>query len=134
LQFTVLRRERSPMGDWVLHFMDSRAKHFVVCWFSIFFLSSYYFLEFDEFIFSFQDTYNSQLKKRYEDDSLTHPDLNLNLWLEVRSFSGSDRNRVYELSNITTKNLWMTHSALTVGCSQSILSTQILEFTTMLDQ
>jgi hypothetical protein len=36
----------------MLEFMDNRAQHFVVCWFSTIFLS-YYFLEFDEFIFSF---------------------------------------------------------------------------------
>jgi hypothetical protein len=44
------------------------------------------------------------------------------------------KNRVYEFSNITTENLWMTHSILTIGCLQSILSTQSLEFTTLLDQ
>jgi len=34
-------------------FKDSRAQHFVVCWFTIIFFLSYYLLEFDEFIFSF---------------------------------------------------------------------------------
>jgi hypothetical protein len=34
-------------------FVDSRAQHFVVCWFLTIFFLSYYFFEFDEFIFSF---------------------------------------------------------------------------------
>jgi hypothetical protein len=37
----------------VQQFKDSRAQHFVVCWFTIIFFLSYYLLEFDEFIFSF---------------------------------------------------------------------------------
>jgi len=53
---------------------------------------SYYFLEFDEFIFSFQDTYNSRLKEKYEKEPLTHPDLDPDLWLEVGSSGGPDKN------------------------------------------
>jgi hypothetical protein len=78
----------------------------MVCWFSTIFLLSYNFLQFDEFIFSFQDTYNIRSKERYGDDSLTHLDFNLDLWLEVGSSSGLDRNRVYELFNTTVENLW----------------------------
>jgi hypothetical protein len=48
----------------VQQFVNSRAQYFVVCWLSIFFLS-YYFLEFNEFIFYFHDTYNSRWKERY---------------------------------------------------------------------
>jgi hypothetical protein len=95
---------------------------------------SYYFLEFVEFIFSFQDIYNSWLKKRYEYDPLTHPNIDLNLWLEAGSSNVSDRNQVYGLSNTTNENLRTTLSALIVGCLQSIPSVQTLEFTTMLDQ
>jgi hypothetical protein len=95
---------------------------------------SYYFLEFDDFIFNFQETYNSQLKERYGDDPSTHPDFNPNLWLKVRSSSGPDRNRMDELSNTTTKNLRRTHSISTLKSSQSVPSTQSLEFTTLLHQ
>jgi hypothetical protein len=68
------------------------------------------------------------------DDPSTHPNIDLNLWLEARSFSGPDRNQLYGLSNTTTENLQTTRSALTVECSQSIPSVQTLEFTVILDQ
>jgi hypothetical protein len=51
----------------------------------------------------------------------THSDLDPDLWL-------------YGLFNNTAENLWMTHSASTIGCSQLISSTQIPKFTVMLDQ
>ena len=41
--------------------------------------------------FVFQDTYNSHLKVRYEEDSLTYPDFDSNLWLEERLFCGHSR-------------------------------------------
>jgi hypothetical protein len=85
--------------------IDSRNQHFVVCWFSIIFFLSYYFLEFDEFIFSFHDTYNIWLKKRYMDDPSTHPDIDLDLWLVAGSSDGLKRNRMYGLSNTTVENL-----------------------------
>jgi hypothetical protein len=47
--------------------------------FQPFFLLSYNFLQFDEFIFSFQDAYKSRLKERYDDDPLTHLNLNPDL-------------------------------------------------------
>jgi hypothetical protein len=84
--------------------------------FNHFFLS-YYFLEFDEFISSIQDTYNNQLNERYRDDPSTHPDVDLDLWLKVSSFNGPDRNRECGFSNIMTENLWTTHGASTVECS-----------------
>jgi hypothetical protein len=92
--------------------------------FNHFFLS-YYFLSFDEFIFSFQDMCNSQLKEKYGDDPSTHPDLDLDLWLEVGLSGRFDRNQMYRLSNTTVKNLWMTYSVLTFGCLQSIPRMQI---------
>jgi hypothetical protein len=101
--------------------------------FNYFFLS-YYVLEFNQFIFSFNDKYNSQLNERYEDEPSTHPDIDLDLWLEGESFGGPNRNRVYGLFNTTTENLWTTRSASVIGCSQSIPSSQTLEFTPMLDQ
>ena len=48
--------------------------------------------------------------------------------MEVGSSSGSDKNRVYELSNTTTDNLLATRSVSTVGSSQSVSSTQSKEF------
>ena len=106
----------------------------VVHWFSTIFFLSYYFLKFDDFIFYFQETYNSQLKERYGDNPSTHPDFDPNLWLETRSSGGLDRNWVYGLSNIMAENLQMACSVSTVGCSQSILSTHSPEFTALLDQ
>jgi hypothetical protein len=73
-------------------FIYSRHQHFVACWFSIIFFLSYYFLEFGKFIFSFQDTNNSRLKEKYEDDPSTHPDIDLDLWLEAASSDGHDIN------------------------------------------
>jgi hypothetical protein len=87
--------------------------------FNHFFLLSYNFLQFDEFIFSFQDAYKSHLKERYDDDPLTHLNLNPDLWLEARSSGGPERNQVYELSNTTVKNLQMTRSVLTVGYARN---------------
>ena len=95
-----------------------------------FFLLSYNFLQFDEFFFSFQDTYSNYLNERSGDNPLTHPDL----WLEARSFNGPYRNRVYGLSNTTAENLRMASNVLIVGCSQSVVSNQTLEFKAMLDQ
>jgi len=91
---------------WVQQFMDSQAQQFMVCWFSTIFFLSYYFLEFDEFVF--YDTYNSRLNERYGDDPSTHLNLNLDLWLEIGSSSGPNRNRMYKLSNTTTENLETT--------------------------
>jgi hypothetical protein len=56
------------------------------------------------------------------DDPSIYSDIDLNLWLEAGSSSGLDKNRVYELSNTTTKNLWTNHSVLIAGCSQSVMS------------
>ena len=55
--------------------------------------------------FSFHDTYNSLLKKRYEDNPTTHPDLDPDFWLDSRSSSGPNRNWMYIICNATTENL-----------------------------
>jgi len=68
------------------------------------------------------------------DDHLTHLNLDPDLWLEAGLSGGPDRNRVDGLSKTMTENLRMTCSVSTVGCSQSILSTQTPEFEVMLDQ
>jgi hypothetical protein len=72
------------------------------------------------FFFNFQETYNNRLRERYGDDPSTHPDL----WMEVGSSSGPDKNQVYGLSNTTAENLRATRSVSTVGSSPSVSSTQ----------
>ena len=114
--------------------MDSRAQHFVICWFSTIFFLSYYFLESDEFIFPIQDTHNNQLKERYGDDSSTSLNLDPDLWLKAKLSNEPDRNWLYRLSNIMIENLRTTHSASTIGCLQLIPNTLTSEFTTILDQ
>jgi hypothetical protein len=72
-----------------------------------FYFVSYYFywIEYDDFFFHFQETYNSRLRERYGDDPSTHPDFDQDLWMEVGSSDGPDKNRVYGLSNTMAKNL-----------------------------
>ncbi|XP_052305351.1 uncharacterized protein LOC127904756 [Populus trichocarpa] len=84
-------------------FVDNRAQHFV-------------------------ETYNNRLRERYGDDTLTHPEFDPDLWMEVGSSGGPDKNRVYGLSNTTADNLRSTRSVSTVGSSQSIASSQSKEF------
>jgi len=48
--------------------------------------------------------------------------------MEVGSSGGSDKNRVYGLSNTTADNLRSTRSVSIVGISQSISSSQSKEF------
>jgi hypothetical protein len=74
------------------------------------------------------------LKERYKDDSLTHPDFNPNLWLDVGSFNGPNRNKMYGFSNTTVEDLQMNRSVSTIKCSQSISSTQTPKFKVILDQ
>jgi hypothetical protein len=62
------------------------------------------------------------------DDPLTHPEFDPDLWMEVGSSGGPDKNRVYGLSNTTAENLRATRSVSTVGSSQSVSSTQSKEF------
>jgi regulator of replication initiation timing len=78
--------------------------------------------------FFFQETYNNRLRERYGDDILTHPEFDPDLWMEVGSSGGPDKNWVYELSNTTADNLRSTRSVSTVGSSQSISSSHSKEF------
>jgi hypothetical protein len=98
-----------------------------------FYFVSYYFywIEYDDFFFHFQETYNSRLRERYGDDPSTHPDFDPNLLMEVGSSSGPDKNRVYRLSNTTAENLRAARSVSTVRSSQSVSSTQSTEFVTL---
>jgi cell division septum initiation protein DivIVA len=80
------------------------------------------------FFFYFQETYNNRLRERYGDDILTHPEFDPDLWMEVGSSGGPDKNQVYGLSNITADNLRSTRSVSTVGSSQSISSSQSKKF------
>jgi len=78
--------------------------------------------------FYFQETYNNRLRERYGDNILTHPEFDPDLWMEVGSSGGPDKNQVYGLSNTTADNLRTTRSVSTVGRSQSISSSQSKEF------
>jgi hypothetical protein len=62
------------------------------------------------------------LQEKYWSDSLTHPELDPNLWLEVGSSGRLDRNQVYGIFNTMDEDMWMTHSVSTIGSSQSGLS------------
>jgi len=95
---------------------------------------SYYFLEFGDFIFYFQETYNNWLKERYKNNPSTHPDFDSNLWMEAGSSGGPDRNWVYKLSNTTIENLRTTCSVSTIGSSQSIPSIQAPKFAALIHQ
>jgi hypothetical protein len=81
-------------------------------------------IEYDDLKKKIQETYNSRLRERYEDDPSTHPDL----WMEVGSSGGPNKNRVYGLSNTTAYNLRSARSVSTVESSQSISSSQSKEF------
>jgi SLT domain-containing protein len=59
---------------------------------------------------------------------LTYPEFDPDLWMEVGSSGGPDKNRVYGLSNTTAENLLAARSVSTVGSSQSVSSTQSKEF------
>jgi len=74
------------------------------------------------------------LKERYEDDLLTHPDFDPDLWLEGGSPGGPDRNWEYGLSNTRVENLQTTCSVSIIRSSQSLPSTQSSEFTALLDR
>ena len=87
-----------------------------------FYFVSYYYvywIEYDDYFSYFQETYNNRLRERYGDDPLTHPEFNLDLWMEAGSSGGPDKNQVYMLSNTTTDNLRSARSASTIESSQS---------------
>ena len=79
-------------------------------------------------LFYFQKTYNNRLRERYGDDILTHLEFNPDLWMEVGSSGGPDKNQVYGLSNTTADNSRSARSVSTVRSSQSISSSQSKEF------
>jgi hypothetical protein len=60
-----------------------------------FYFVSYYFywIEYDNFFFHFQETYNSRLRERYGDDPSTHLDFDLDLLIEVGSSGGPNKIR-----------------------------------------
>jgi len=86
-----------------------------------FYFVSYYFywIEYDDYFFYFQETYNSRLRERYGNDPLTISEFDPDLWMEVGSSGRPDKNRVYGLSNTTAENLWAARSVSTVGSTQS---------------
>ena len=59
------------------------------------------------------------MRERYGDDHLTHPKFDSDLWMEVGSSDGPNKNQVYRLSNTTADNLRSACSVSTVGSSQS---------------
>jgi hypothetical protein len=74
------------------------------------------------------------LRERYEDNQLTHPDFDPDLWMEAGSSGGPDKNRVYGVSNTTAENLHSARSVSTVGSSPSVLNTQSEEFIALKQQ
>jgi 3-deoxy-D-manno-octulosonic-acid transferase len=101
-----------------------------------FYFVSHYFLELNMMILKKknQETYNSRLRERYGDDPSTHPDFDPDLWMEVRSSGGPEKNRVYNLSNTTAENLWSARSVSTVWSSPSVSSIQSEEFVALKQQ
>jgi len=72
----------------------------------LFYFISCYFLELNMMIsFLIFKRHNNRLRERYEDDPSTHPNFDLDLWIEAGSFGGPDKNRVYRLSNTMIENL-----------------------------
>jgi len=89
-------------------------------------------IEYDDFFKKIQETYNSQLRERYGDDHLTHLNFDSDLWMEVRSFGGPEKNRVYGLSNTTVENLRL--ALVSQPSSPSVSSTQSEEFVALKQQ
>lgn len=54
----------------------------------------------------------------HEEDILTHPSHNPQLWLETRVIDELNRNRVYDISITTTQDMRMCYSVLTVHTLQ----------------
>jgi hypothetical protein len=133
LQATSLGREPSPMELFVETHVRSQDRNsswatvLNTSWYvrSIILFRNLLFswIEYDDFFKKNQETYNSRLRERYGDDHSTHPDFDSDLWIEVGSSSGPDKNQVYGLSNTTAKNLRTTRSVSTVGSSPSVSST-----------
>jgi len=69
-----------------------------------FYFVSYYFLELHlelhmMIFFKKFKIYNSRLRERYGDNPSTHLDFDPDLWMEVGSFGGPDKNQVYGPGN-----------------------------------
>jgi len=85
-----------------------------------FYFVSYYFLELHLELHmmilkkKIQETCNSRLRERYGDNPSIHPDFDPDLWMDVGSSGGPDKNRVYGLSNTTAENLRLARSVSTV--------------------
>jgi hypothetical protein len=71
---------------------------------------------------------------RYGDYPSTHLDFDSDLWMEVGSSGGPEKNWVYGLSNTTAENLRSARSVSTVGSSPSVSSTQSEEFVALKQQ
>jgi len=82
----------------------------------------------------YEDFSKVRLRERYRDNPSTHPDFDPDLWMEVGSSGGLDKNRVYELSNTTAENLRSARSVSTVGSSPSVSNTQSEEFIALKQQ
>jgi len=91
-------------------------------------------IAYDDFLKNFQETYNSRLRERYGDNPSTHPDFDPDLWMEVGSSGGPDKNQVYGLSNTMAENLHSARSVSTVRSSPSISSTQSEELISLKQQ
>jgi hypothetical protein len=74
------------------------------------------------------------LRERYGDNPSTHPDFDPDLWMEVGSSGGPDKNQVYGLSNTMAENLHSVRSVSTVRSSLSVLSTQSEELIALKQQ
>jgi len=97
----------------------------------LYFVSYYfYWIEYDDFFFYFEETYNSRLRERYGDDPSTHMDL----WMEVGSSSRPNKNRIYGLSNTTAENLRVARCVSTVGSTQSKEFVALQQHTTYLTE
>jgi len=88
----------------------------------------------EDFFKNFLETYNSRLRERYRDNPSTHLDFDSDLWMEVGSCGGPDKNRVYGLSNTTAENLRSARSVSTIRSSPSVSSTQFKEFKALKQQ
>ena len=91
-------------------------------------------IEYDDLKKKLVETYNSRLRERYGDNHSTHLDFDPNLWMDVASSGGPDKNWVYGLSNTTAKNLRSACSVSTVVSSPSVSSTQSEEFMALKQQ
>jgi hypothetical protein len=74
------------------------------------------------------------LRERYGNNLSTHPDFDPDLWMEVGSSGGPEKNQVYGLSNTTAENLRSARSVSTVESSPSVSSTQFEEFIALKQQ